>query len=430
MLGAALYERRMRALISILGPGLILAAAAIGVSHLVQSTRAGAGWGLAMLVFIVFANIMKYPAFRFGPHYAAATGRSLLQGYREQGRWALVMYLLLTLGTMFTVQAAVTMVTAGLLKAWLGLTAEVATLSMGLLVICAAILFVGRYHWLDRLTKVLVIVFTFATVIATIAAIPRVDLANETLILPAQAFDNATLMFLAALIGWMPSAIDASVWNSLWTLAKARDDGEPAGLRNTMIDFHAGYVGIVVMAVCFLLLGTGLMHNQGVEFAKGAGKFAAQVLQMYAETLGAWSAPVIGTCAFAVMFSTTLAVMDGFPRALAVLGACFSRDESEEDHALASPGARRGYFGWMVALMIGASIIMLAIPKNLPQLVDIATTLSFLTAPMLATLNHRAIMSQSVPPDARPPSWLRVWSLIGIALMAALAIGWLALKFG
>ena len=56
------------------GPGLLFAGAAVGVSHLVQSTRAGASYGLAMLAIVLLANIVKFPAFRFGPHYAAATG--------------------------------------------------------------------------------------------------------------------------------------------------------------------------------------------------------------------------------------------------------------------------------------------------------------------------------------------------------------------
>ena len=44
-----------------LGPGLLFAGAAIGVSHLVQSTRAGAdfGWGLGWALVLV--NVFKYP---------------------------------------------------------------------------------------------------------------------------------------------------------------------------------------------------------------------------------------------------------------------------------------------------------------------------------------------------------------------------------
>ncbi len=417
----------MHRLFRVLGPGLLFAAAAIGVSHLVQSTRAGAGWGLGMLVFILFANLMKYPAFRFGPHYAAATGRSLLQGYREQGLWALGAYFVVTLGTMFAVQAAVTLVTAGLLKAWLGLDASPFAISIGLLLVCATILNVGRYAWLDRITKVLVVLFTIATVVATVAAIPRIEWANESLLLPATEFNKGTLMFLAALIGWMPSAIDASIWTSRWTLAKIKDV-ESISVDDSMLDFHVGYAGIVVLAVCFLLLGTGIMHGSGIEFESSAGKFAGQILELYVSTLGEWSRPVIGVSAFAVMFSTTLAVLDGFPRALAVLMTRFVRDETDDDHDLDSVLARRGYFGWMAVLIAGAILIILELRESLPGLVDVATTLSFLTAPMLATLNHRAIMSDSVSPEHRPSPALRAWSLVGIALMSLFAVLYLVLR--
>ena len=90
-----------------LGPGLLFAAVSVGVSHLVQSTRAGAGYGFTLLWIVLLALVLKYPLFEFGQRYAAGTGTSLLEGYRRQGRWSLVLYLLLTLCTMFTVLAAV-----------------------------------------------------------------------------------------------------------------------------------------------------------------------------------------------------------------------------------------------------------------------------------------------------------------------------------
>ena len=73
-----------------LGPGLLFAGAAIGVSHLVQSTRAGADFGLGLLWALFLVNIFKYPFFQFGPRYAAATGENLLQGYYKLGKGFLI----------------------------------------------------------------------------------------------------------------------------------------------------------------------------------------------------------------------------------------------------------------------------------------------------------------------------------------------------
>ena len=76
-----------------LGPGLLFASTAIGVSHLVQSTRAGANYGFVLVGFIIAANILKFPFFEFGSRYANATGTSIIDGYKKIGGWMLWLYL-------------------------------------------------------------------------------------------------------------------------------------------------------------------------------------------------------------------------------------------------------------------------------------------------------------------------------------------------
>ena len=48
-------------------------------------------WGV-----VVLALVLKYPFFEFGPRYAAATGESLVEGYARIGRWAVWLYLFIT----------------------------------------------------------------------------------------------------------------------------------------------------------------------------------------------------------------------------------------------------------------------------------------------------------------------------------------------
>ena len=95
-----------------LGPGIMFAGAAIGVSHLVQSTRAGADFGFGLIWALLLINLIKYPFFAFGVHYTSCTGQDLLTAFSKMGRWVLVVYFTLTLCTMFTFQTAVTIVTA------------------------------------------------------------------------------------------------------------------------------------------------------------------------------------------------------------------------------------------------------------------------------------------------------------------------------
>jgi len=408
---------------------LLFAAAAVGVSHLVQSTRAGAQYGLALIGVVLVANLVKYPAFRFGPLHAVATGTSLLEGYRRQGRWALVLYALLTFATMFAVLAAIAVVTAGLGMATLRLKASPVVVSAGLIGVCAALLGVGRYHWLDRITRALVAVLTVSTVAATLLALPRVDFGGPWFLSRAQ-LDPKTVFFLAALVGWMPSAIDVSVWQSLWTLARSADTQHAPTARESSFDFHVGYVGTALLALCFLLMGAGVMHGRGVEPAENAGAFAAQVISLYTETLGGWSRPLIGTAAFAVMFSTLLTVVDGFPRALAVLVRCWRGPEGDQGHDLDAPGQRRAYWAALALLSLGAVTIIAFFMKSMRVIVDVATTASFLTAPVLSMLNHRAVLAPEVPIEFRPKALLLWGSIVAIVLQAAFAVFYLFVRYG
>lgn len=418
-----------RRFLSALGPGLLWAGAAVGVSHIVQSTRAGASFGLELVGLVLLANLLKYPAFSFGPRYAAATGTSLLEGYRRQGRWALGLYALLTLGTMFTVQAVVTFVTAAVGAALLGWSGEaVLGVTVGLVASCAALLVVGHYRWLDRVVKVVVPVFTLSTLAATALALPRVDWSTFRILPRGELFaDPAAVLFLVALVGWMPSAFDISIWHSLWTVARRRDTSYAPTVREALLDFDIGYLGTALLAICFVTLGAGLMHGSGRELPASAAGFANQVIVFYGETLGAWSQPIIGLSAFTVMFSTTLTVFDGFPRAIATLVDRFRAPESPDGEAEHDP---RAYWIALATLGLGSIAIIGVWLHRLLVLVDVATMLSFLTAPFLAWLNHRAITGAEVPESGRPGPALRAFSWAGIAFSALFALYFLWVQLG
>lgn len=428
------------------GPGLLFAGAAVGVSHLVQSTRAGAGYGLSLILVVVLANVLKFPAFRFGSHYAAATGRSLLEGYRLQGRWALWLYAALTLATMWTVSAAVTVVTAGLLGSLIGVAGHPVALSAALLALCAGLLAWGRYHWLDRVMRVVVVVLTLSTLAAAAMIAPQIDWSAGRWMPDVAAWTAKDLAFVAALVGWMPSAIDVAVWQSLWTLARARDAGSaargdvvaqheqavvsPAHLRGVLLDFDIGYLGTALLALAFVLLGAGALYGKGVAFAPTAGGFAGQVIEMFVVALGEWARPVIGVSALAVMASTTLTVADGFPRALAVLWQRLQGPEAPLSVDVDVGAGRRVYLLGIAVLSVGSVVVLSVLLTSLADLVDLATTLSFLTAPLLAWLNHRAIHGAEVPTALRPGRAMWALSWVGQAFLFGFAAyyGWI--RFG
>ncbi len=430
-----------RGFLAAFGPGLLFAGAAVGVSHLVQSTRAGASFGLSMLLVVLLANLVKLPAFRFGPLYAAATGRSLVEGYRRRGWVVLAVFSLLTLATMFTITAVVTVVTAGVAIAVLGLEDAVArtvgaangpaAVSAALLVLSAGLLAVGGYRWLDRFIKLVMLLLTVATLAATLLAIGRIDWSTARLLPDAAILEPAAILFAAALIGWMPSAIDISVWSSLWTLARAREGGRPPDARGALRDFDVGYLATTLLSLAFVLLGTALMFGQGLAFEDNATRFASQVVDLYASTLGGWSRPIIGAAALLVMLSTTVTVVDAFPRVVAAVVSQF-RPPAASAAAGGPPaeGDRRVYRFAFLLLCGGAMAILIFGMGSFKALVDLATTLSFLTAPVLSWFNHRCVTGPEMPAAWRPRGAMRAWSWISILLQTAFAATFVLIQFG
>lgn len=157
-----------------LGPGLIMAAAAIGVSHLVQSTRAGAEFGFTLAWAVILANLFKYPFLEFGPRYALATGKNMIQGYAKMSKAALWIFIIFTVSTMFAVHAAVTIVTASLAGSLTGIELSIPTWSAIILLLSILYLIKNTYSLLDIAIKVLLVVLAVTTVAAMILAISNI----------------------------------------------------------------------------------------------------------------------------------------------------------------------------------------------------------------------------------------------------------------
>ena len=153
-----------------LGPGLLFAGAAIGVSHLVQSTKAGAEFGFGLIWALLLCNLFKYPFFLFGTKYTHATGETLLDGYKKIGNYVLFIYLLLSIVTIFTIQAAVTIVTAGLAIELFGISSNITIWSGIIIISCFLILIIGKYRVLDNLIKAIILVLAISTITAVFYA--------------------------------------------------------------------------------------------------------------------------------------------------------------------------------------------------------------------------------------------------------------------
>ncbi len=404
-----------------LGPGLLFAGAAIGVSHLVQSTRAGADFGLGLIWALLLVNIFKYPFFQFGPRYATATGESLLDGYNKLGKGVLVFYYVLSIATMFTIQAAVTIVTAGLASTLFGefeafkigskLVTSIEIWTVIILVICLSLLIIGKYKLLDRLMKIIIITLTISTIIAvSMALLDNTQPISFKQILPDNSIEIA---FLIAFMGWMPAPLDISVWQSLWVIEKNKDT-KAYNTKSALFDFNVGYLSTIVLGIGFLLLGALVMFNSGETFSDSASIFSGQLINMYTISLGDWAYIIIGIAAFTTMFSTTLTTLDASPRAM-----------SKTTKLLFNKASKLNYTFWIALLSIGTIAIFFFLASEMGKLIKIATILSFITAPFYAITNYILVSSKHTPKAWQPSKQMHILSRLGIIFLIGFSVWFL-----
>ncbi|WP_299108698.1 Nramp family divalent metal transporter [uncultured Tenacibaculum sp.] len=402
-----------KSLLTLLGPGLLFAGAAIGVSHLVQSTRAGADYGFGLLWALLIVHIFKYPFFQYGPRYAAATGETLLDGYKKLGKHFLTIYYLLNFATMFTIQAAVTIVTASLASYLFNITNDLVQWSLIITVISILILGIGKYKLLDNVMKYIIIALTISTLVAVNIALFTTDKGfSYQQILPS---GTAQITFLIAFLGWMPAPLDISIWHSLWSVEKNKATLENIKPKQAVFDFNVGYLGTLFLGVCFVMLGALVMYQSGESFSNKGSIFASQLIKLYTKNLGDFSHIVIGIAAFTTMFSTTLTTLDASPRAM-----------TKASELLFKRGKfKLGYWFWILFLAIGTYVILKYFLADMGFLVRVATILSFLTAPFYAILNYMLISGKHTPEKYRPSMPLKVLSITGIIFLIGFSIWFL-----
>jgi Mn2+/Fe2+ NRAMP family transporter len=405
----------------ILGPGILYAAAAIGVSHLVQATRAGADYGLGLMFIVLFACAIKYPSLRFGGDYTAATGESLILNYKRQGWWLFCIYAIAELFSMVFIIAAVSLFTLGLLKVVLGFDVSNVLGVSVLLSVAIILLLTGKYHLLEGTTKYLVIILVVMVFVATILVIPQVEWSLEAFIPPK--FNEASIIYLIALIGFMPSPANGSVMQSLWTCARAEADGYLPKREDSRLDFNVGYSISVILGLCFLLLGAGVMHSKGVIVEESNGGFSSQLIQLFTETIGGWSFYLISIVAVIIMLSTLLAVVDGMAR---IFGGLVYAAKGDNKYR---PLKQKSYTISMILICCAAVLVISTMMKSFSTFIDMVAIVLFVISPIVAFMSHRAVTGTSMPEEAKPGGILRAWSLISFFLLLILTLLYLYFRF-
>jgi len=336
----------------VLGPGILFASTAIGVSHLVQATQAGASYGFTLIWAVILANVLKFPFFEFASRYANVKRESILQAYWDRSSFWLYAYLTITFVSMFFVTGAVGIVTYGFMEK-------------------------GKQ--------------------GNVSLFPK---------LSSNAID-----FMLPLMGWMPTAVDLSVWNSIWTVERMNESNYRPTLQETLREFNFGYWVSAILSVFFLTMGALLVYGTGEIIPAKPADFSAFVIAIFTKTIGEWTTLILSAAAFSIMFSTFITVLDGYSRSISNAMSLIST-------RVLSPN--KMYRNTLALVSFGSLLLIISFlgdAKAMRNIVNTATIISFLVAPVIAYLNFKIVSADDFPEEARPGKWMKVLSYLGLVYL-------------
>ena len=405
-----------KTLLKNLGPGLLFASMAIGTSHLVLSTKAGAQYGWLMVIPIILANVFKYPFFEFGIRYTNITNKTLIEGYLNRGKGYLWFYAAITLVTTFTILAALYTVTAGLFINLFGISnVSISMVALGLFVFISSLLIIGKYRFLENSLKFVVSILFIALIVTTALVIFKGQVEEVPNFTPTPIFNEVGVLFLIGLMGWMPTTVEASSWVSLWSIEKWKTDGSKPSLRGSLQEFNIGYLMTAILAIFFMIIGWMTLYGTNTELSGNAVTFADQVVQLFTAHIGPWAYIFIAIAAFATMFSTCMTAHDAVARV--------SLDIIDLLNPRVKLTGKKGYFALgVIILAVVNFVVITAFGANMGLLVALATFVSFVVAPIIGYMNLKNVMSSEIPLNLKPKKGLQLLTYMGIVFLTVFSL--------
>jgi len=289
------------------------------------------------------------------------------------------------------------------------------SMSVILFLLISLLIIIGKYAYLEKSLKYLVIILFIALLATVFLALGKGKVATTENFIAPDIFDQTGLLFLISLIGWMPTAVEASGWVSLWNLEKLKKHTEAPSLKETLREFNLGYFITALLAIFFFFLGFMTLYGTGTALSASGVVFAKELTEIFTAQLGNWARVLISISALAAMFSTCLSAHDALARVLV-------------DMSQRLNWTKKNYFNVaVIGLSLSNLSVIIGFTSSMGKLVSIATFASFVFAPILGYMNHRLVFADDF--QAKPSMSMKVLSYIGIIFLGGFSVYYLISLF-
>lgn len=300
----------MKRVLSILGPGLLVAAAGIGAGDLATASFAGSHLGTAVLWSVVLGAFMKFVVTEGLARWQLASGTTLLEGVIGRfGRlpgWIFLAYLL---AWSFFVGAALMSACGAAFHALIPVFGDAQTgkVVFGLLssLLGLSLVWGGGYRLFATVMKVCIVFMVITVLVTAVLLWPGTGEVINGLFVPTiPRADQDGLGWTVALMGGVGGTVTVLCYG-YWILEEGRDSKEDLGACR--LDLAAAYAITALFGVAMVIIGST------IEVEGRGAALLVTLSERLSETLGPTGKWFFLAGAASAVFSSLLGVWQAVP---------------------------------------------------------------------------------------------------------------------
>ncbi len=339
----------MKRAISVIGPGLLVAATGIGAGDLATASFAGSHLGMAVLWAALAGAFLKFVANEGLARWQLATGTTLLEGVvRHFGRFTGWVFLAYLVFWTFFVASALMSACGVTLHALIPVFADArdGKIVFGILSSLAGAVLVlkGGYPLFSRIMQVC-IGLMFITVVATAVIVwPGTDEVLRGLLVPSIPDKEGGLSWTVALMGGIGGTVTVLCYG-YWIREAGRTGKDD--LRTCRIDLAVAYAVTALFGIAMVIIGST------IEIDGRGATLLVTLAQRLVESLGPAGRWVFLIGALGAVFSSLLGVWQAVPYLFADLWGLLNEPEGNTSNGETRVDTRStAYRGYLAAMAL------------------------------------------------------------------------------
>lgn len=320
--------------LKLIGPGIVLAAVAIGSGELILTPRAGALYGNSLAWVILTSIIYKLTLTLGLARYTVSTGEDIFQGFshlpgpRNWFVWFLsVIFLLGAVG-----YSGIALACGSALYAFFP-SLSMAIWAVIIVILAYILLLSGSYQPVEKVAFILSFILIAGVVYSLISLHPQLGWFLRGLVPKLPAGSGPTAI---SLLGWTAGGTSTLIY-TFWAVEKSSGKIKRDIQKGANLDFQKGtsgnlsswisvahldvglsYILMLFVSLAFLMIGVIVLHNAGLDgspLVPAKEETMIILSRLLTASIGPQAKYIFLVAAFAILYSTVIGLVDGKSRA-------------------------------------------------------------------------------------------------------------------